>query len=87
MTDFNVRVTRYLEDKDGISRSYFGFYVSKVYAIDKDADRFLVYDPGDYEIAGGFEWVDYTATMIPLTGEVEEGVCRVPVVELVEDDT
>lgn len=85
-----VKVTRYYEDANGCG-SWFGCYVSEVYAIDKENDAFLVFDPGEFNVAGGFEWVCFTDTMKPCRpeeydwlGEVPE---RVPAVELVcEDD-
>lgn len=50
--NFKVKVIRYGES--GGSRSYDGWFISDVYAI--DGNNFLVYDDEN----GFFEWVDFT---------------------------
>ena len=56
--DLTVRVLRFYEDDKG--QSMFGYFVSKVYAINEC--EFLVYDDGDYDNPGGFEWVNFLET-------------------------
>ena len=82
---FRVRVVRYAEDKFGYSCA--GIFESEVYAIDRERDEFLVYDPGEDlgDIGGimeGFKWVNFRETMQKLGGI--EGEERESVVKLVD---
>ena len=57
---FEVHVTRHSKNEDG-TESYFGMFVSKVYAI--NGNSFLVYDPGEWDVLARFVWVDFTELM------------------------
>ena len=81
MPELKVKVHRYYTDDNGWE-SWQGWFISKVYAIDKRNSRFLVYDNGDYDVLGGFMWVCFTET-IPDCGNHDERILKV---ELVEDE-
>ena len=57
---FSVQVLRFSSGEKWFS--CLGYFVSKVYAIDVERDRFLVYDPGDDDIPEGFMWVNFLDT-------------------------
>lgn len=80
MTELKVKVHRY--DDSIFSESWNGWFISKVYAIDKENSRFLVYDDGDEDSLGGFMWVCFTET-IPECGNHHERILKV---ELVDDE-
>ena len=83
-----VRVTRHSGNSaKEVFECWYGVYVSKVYAI--DGDKFLVYDPGDYQSEEGFDWVSIYDTMHDPGGPMydEDGHERIErCVTLVEDD-
>lgn len=78
---FFVRVTRYFDD--GKQTVWGGKYISAVYEIDIERNRFLVYDPGEDGFAvEGFKWVNFLEDMRVINGKEED---REPVVELWEE--
>lgn len=77
-SEFMVKVVRYCECEDG-TRIWGGWFISKVFAI-RDYE-FLVYDEGDEDIAGGFEWVDFTEMIPDCNSEIDGSEKRIPKVQ------